>query len=56
MDGASKRFGGQLADYRTRARGSGEKILSDLRQAPARTPRQVSGQEARMTRSRYGLS
>lgn len=53
---AAKRFDGQLADYRTRARGSGEKILSDLRQALARTPRQVSEQEARMIRSRYGLS
>ncbi|MEU9890223.1 hypothetical protein [Sphaerisporangium sp. NPDC051011] len=53
---AAVRFDTQLAHYRTRVRGSGDKILSDLRLALARTPREVTDHEARSIAHRYGLS
>ncbi|MFF5204561.1 hypothetical protein [Streptosporangium sp. NPDC000396] len=51
----AKRFDAQLVAYGTRVRSSADKILADLRQAMARTPREVKDEEARMIRSRYGL-
>lgn len=52
---AARRFDERLAHYRARVLGSGDKILSDLRQALARTPRQVTEEEARAIKKRYGL-
>ncbi|MEV6860581.1 hypothetical protein AB0M44_06210 [Streptosporangium subroseum] len=51
----AKRFDAELAHQRTRVRGSGDKILSDLRQTLTRTPRQVTEEEAKMIKRRYGL-
>ncbi|MEV7008472.1 hypothetical protein [Streptosporangium sp. NPDC051022] len=52
---AAKRFDGQFTQYRTRLRGSADRIVSDLRQVLARTPRQVSKEEAEAIRKKYGL-
>ncbi|MEU1881584.1 hypothetical protein ABZ470_30150 [Streptosporangium sp. NPDC020072] len=52
---AAKRFDEQLVGHRTRLRGSADRILADLRQTLARTPRQVSEEEATAIRKRYGL-
>lgn len=52
---AAKRFDTQLDQYRSRVRSSGDRILADLRRALAGTPRQVTEEEARAIRSRYGL-
>ncbi|MDP9848058.1 hypothetical protein [Streptosporangium lutulentum] len=52
---AAKRFDAELSQQRTRVRGSGDKILSDLRQTLNRTPRQVTEEEAKMIKRRYGL-
>ncbi|GAA3096886.1 hypothetical protein [Streptosporangium carneum] len=52
---AAKRFDEQFVHHRTRLRGSADKILSDLRQTLARTPRQVTEEEAKVIRKRYGL-
>ncbi|GGK56810.1 hypothetical protein Ppa06_14970 [Planomonospora parontospora subsp. parontospora] len=52
---AAKRFDERLAHHRTRIRTSGEKVVSDLRQALARTPSQVTEEEARAIGARYGL-
>ncbi|MEU6741097.1 hypothetical protein [Streptosporangium sandarakinum] len=51
----AKRFDAELASRHARVRDSGDRILADLRQAMARTPRQVTEEEARAIRSRYGL-
>jgi hypothetical protein len=53
---AAQRFDAQLSQYRSRVLGAGDKVLSDLRLALARTPRQVTEDEARAIRNRYGLS
>ncbi|MEU4836286.1 hypothetical protein [Streptosporangium sp. NPDC023615] len=52
---AAKRFEEQLTHHRTRVRSSGDKIVSDLRQALARTPQQVTEEEAKTIKARYGL-
>lgn len=52
---AAKRFDGQFTQYRTRLHGSADRIVSDLRQALAGTPRQVSQEEAEAIRKKYGL-
>ncbi|WP_440098850.1 hypothetical protein [Streptosporangium sp. H16] len=52
---AAKKFDAQLVQHRTRVRGAGEKIISDLRRTLAITPRQVSEEEARTIKQRYGL-
>jgi hypothetical protein len=52
---AARLFDQQLAQLRSRVRTSGDRILADLHQALARTPRQVTEEEAKTIRSRYGL-
>ncbi|MEU8201510.1 hypothetical protein [Streptosporangium sp. NPDC049046] len=52
---AAKKFDAQLVQHRTRVRGAGEKIISDLRRTLAVTPLQVSEEEAKMIKQRYGL-
>ncbi|MEV5407546.1 hypothetical protein AB0K60_01740 [Thermopolyspora sp. NPDC052614] len=52
---AAKLFDEQLAQFRSRVRASGDRILSDLHQALARTPQQVTEEEATTIRSRYDL-
>ncbi|MEZ0075374.1 hypothetical protein [Planotetraspora sp. GP83] len=51
----AKAFDAQLAHYRTYVRSSGDKILSDLHEALARTPHEVTAEEAKVIMSRYGL-
>ncbi|MCG5218213.1 hypothetical protein [Streptosporangium sp. KLBMP 9127] len=53
---AAKRFEGQFTRYRTLVRGSGERVVTELRQALARTPREVTEEEAKMIIRRYGLA
>ncbi|MFF0573090.1 hypothetical protein [Streptosporangium saharense] len=52
---AAKRFDEQLVGNRERLRGSADRILADLRQTLASTPRQVSEEEATAIRKKYGL-
>ncbi|MFF3666316.1 hypothetical protein [Microtetraspora malaysiensis] len=52
---AAERFDAQLAQHRTRVRGAGDRIVSDLRQTLARTPSEVTEQEARSIKIRYAL-
>ncbi|WP_440067228.1 hypothetical protein [Streptosporangium sp. OZ121] len=52
---AAKKFDAQLVQHRTRVRGAGEKIISDLRRTLAITPRQVSEEEAKTIKQRYGI-
>ncbi|WP_066946230.1 hypothetical protein [Microtetraspora fusca] len=52
---AAERFDAQLAQHRTRVRGAADKIVSDLRQTLARTPREVAESEARAIKIRYAL-
>ncbi|MEU6428035.1 hypothetical protein ABZ860_19265 [Microbispora sp. NPDC046973] len=52
---AARRFDAEFAQHRSRVRGSGDRILSDLRQALARTPPEVTEEEARSIRNRYDL-
>ncbi|GLW98437.1 hypothetical protein [Microtetraspora sp. NBRC 16547] len=52
---AAKRFDAQLAHHRTRVRNSGDRIVFDLRQTLARTPREVTEEQARTIKIRYGL-
>ncbi|MEU0519790.1 hypothetical protein [Streptosporangium sp. NPDC006007] len=52
---AARRFDAQLAHQRARVRNSADKILADLRRTLARTPRQVTEEEARTIKRRYGL-
>ncbi|GLW11940.1 hypothetical protein Misp01_70680 [Microtetraspora sp. NBRC 13810] len=51
----AKRFDAQLGQYRTRVQTSGRNVLADLRQTLARTPREVTEEEAATLRKRYGL-
>ena len=51
----AKRFDAQLGQHRARVRTSGDRILADLRQAVASTPREVSAEAADRIRVRYGL-
>ncbi|MEV4461685.1 hypothetical protein [Microbispora sp. NPDC049633] len=52
---AARRFDVEFAQNRSRVRGSAERILSELRQALARTPPEVTEEEARSIRTRYDL-
>lgn len=52
---AAKRFGEQLAHHRTRVRACADAILSDLRRALAGTPPEVTEDQARSIKIRYGL-
>ncbi|WP_433500324.1 hypothetical protein ACQP1K_08535 [Sphaerimonospora sp. CA-214678] len=52
---AAKRFDEQLTHHRTRVSGCADAILSDLRRALAGTPPEVSEDQARSIRIRYGL-
>ncbi|MCT9934907.1 hypothetical protein N5079_32340 [Planotetraspora sp. A-T 1434] len=52
---SAKGFDAQLAHYRTYVRSSRDKILSDLQQELARTPREVTAEEPKTIIIRYGL-
>lgn len=52
---AARRFDAEFAQHRARVRGSGDRILSELRQVLARTPPEVTEEEARSIRNRYDL-
>jgi len=45
----------QLTQFRSRVRTSNDRLLADLRQTLAQTPREVSEEEANKIRARYGL-
>lgn len=51
----AKQFDAQLVQHRARVRNANEKIISNLRQTLAVTPRQVSEEEAKAIKLRYGL-
>ncbi|WP_204287512.1 hypothetical protein [Microbispora amethystogenes] len=53
---AAQRFDEQLTLHRTRVRGCADAVLSDLRRALANTPSEVTTEQARDIRARYGLS
>jgi hypothetical protein len=48
-------FDQQLGQLRSRVRSSNHRIVTDLRQALTRTPREVTEEEAKSIRMRYGL-
>ncbi|MEV4173871.1 hypothetical protein [Nonomuraea sp. NPDC049709] len=51
----AKLFGAQLAQFRSRVRTSGERIVDELQTALGRTPVQVPEEEAAAIKRRYGL-
>ncbi|RBQ15047.1 hypothetical protein DP939_37220 [Spongiactinospora rosea] len=53
---AAKRFDGEFGQYRGRSRSAGEAVVADIRAFLARTPEQVTVEEAKAISSRYGLS
>ncbi|MFC0863351.1 hypothetical protein ACFHYQ_13715 [Sphaerimonospora cavernae] len=53
---AAQRFDAELAHHRARVRDSTDAILADLRQALAGTPPEVTDEQARTIRIRYGLA
>ncbi|WP_169984158.1 hypothetical protein [Microbispora sp. H10836] len=52
---AARRFDEEFAQHRSRVRTASDRILSDLRQTLARTPPEVTEDEARKIRIRYSL-
>ncbi len=52
---AARRFDEEFTQHRSRVRIASDRILSDLRQALARTPPEVTEEEAKTIRVRYGL-
>lgn len=52
---AARLFDQQLAQLRSQVRLSNDRIISNLREVLARTPREVTEEEAKSIRVRYGL-
>ncbi|MFI0419119.1 hypothetical protein [Spongiactinospora sp. 9N601] len=52
----AKRFDAEFGQYRGRSRRAGEEVVADIRAFLARTPEQVTVEEAKAISSRYGLA
>ncbi|GAA4207389.1 hypothetical protein GCM10023074_49330 [Microbispora amethystogenes] len=52
---AARRFDEEFSQHRSRVRTSTDRILYELRQALAGTPPEVTEEQARTIRTRYGL-